>query len=159
MSLRKSPTLTPARLEANRRSSRKSTGPRTARGKSQSRMNSLRTGQRSRFMHDLYLTLFYAPPYSVDRVARAILTPEQAAHPLFAETVAMFREAEIAVVLEQREILARVESHKSLEDGVSGRRPAGAECAPSVGSRGRHGNPYGPQKEVFLKMRAKSECY
>ena len=44
MSLRKSPTLTPARLEANRRNAQKSTGPRTARGKSQSRMNSLRTG-------------------------------------------------------------------------------------------------------------------
>ena len=79
MSLRKSPTLTPARLEANRRSSRKSTGPRTARGKSQSRMNSLRTGFRSRFLHDLYLTLFYAPPYAVDRVARAVLTRSQAA--------------------------------------------------------------------------------
>jgi hypothetical protein len=45
-----------------------------------------------------------APPCSVDRVAQALPTPEQAAHPLFAETVDMFREAEIAVVLEQREI-------------------------------------------------------
>ena len=33
MSLRKSPTLTPALLEANRRNARKSTGPRTARGR------------------------------------------------------------------------------------------------------------------------------
>jgi hypothetical protein len=62
-------------------------------------------------------------------VARAILTPEQAAHPLFAETVDMFRQAEIEVVLGQMEILARVESRKSLEDGGAGRRPAGAEGA------------------------------
>ena len=44
MSLRKSPTLTPARIEANRRNAEQSTGPRTARGKAQSRMNSLRRG-------------------------------------------------------------------------------------------------------------------
>ena len=50
MSLRKSPTLTPARIEANRRNAQKSTGPRTARGKGQSRMNSLRTGERSRLL-------------------------------------------------------------------------------------------------------------
>ena len=68
--LRKSPTRTEAFLAANRRNALKSTGPRTARGKAQTRMNSLRTGFRSRFLHDLYLTLFYAPPYAVDRVAR-----------------------------------------------------------------------------------------
>jgi len=134
MSLRKSPTLTPARIEGNRSNSRKSTGPRTARGKGQSRMNSLRAGGRSRFMRDLYLTLLDVPPCSADRVARALLTPEQAAHPLFAGTVDMFRQAEIEVVLGQREILAKVESRKSLEDGA-GRRPPGAECAPSAGER------------------------
>jgi hypothetical protein len=74
MSLRKSLTLTPARIEANRRNAEKSTGPRTARGKSQSRMNGLRTGGRPRFMHELYLTLLDAPPCSVDRVARALLS-------------------------------------------------------------------------------------
>ncbi len=74
MSLRKSLTMTPARIEANRRNAEKSTGPRTARGKSQSRMNGLRTGGRSRFMHELYLTLLDAPPYSVDRVAQALLS-------------------------------------------------------------------------------------
>ncbi len=149
MSLRKSPTMTSARIEANRRNAKKSTGPRTARGKGQSRMNSLRTGGRSRFMRDLYLTLLDAPPCSVDRVARALLTPEQAAHPLFAETVDMFRQAEIEVVLGQREILARVESRKSLEDGGAGRRPPGAERAPSAGVSAVR--PRGTQKEFFLK--------
>lgn len=104
MSLRKSPTLTPARLEANRRNAKKSTGPRKARGKRQSRMNSLRTGVRSRFLRNLNVTLLNAPPCAVDRVAGEILTPELAAHPLFAETVDIFREAEIAVALEQRRI-------------------------------------------------------
>ena len=98
MSLRKSPALTPARLEANRRNAQKSTGPRTARGKSQSRMNSLRSGTRSALHENFFLLLLDAPPCSVDRVARALLTPEQAAHPLFAETVEMFRRAESEVV-------------------------------------------------------------
>jgi hypothetical protein len=49
MSLRKSPTMTPARLEANRRNAQKSTGPRTARGKAQSRMSGLKHGGRSSF--------------------------------------------------------------------------------------------------------------
>jgi hypothetical protein len=96
MSLGKSPTLTPARLEANRRNARKPTGPRTARGKAQSRMNSLRslmwcgTGQGGSRPAPT------CPPDAVDRAARATLTPEQAAHPLLAETVDIFREAEIS---------------------------------------------------------------
>ena len=51
MSLRKNP-MTPARLQANRRNSQKSTGPRSARGKSQSRLNRLRGGGRSRLYED-----------------------------------------------------------------------------------------------------------
>ena len=98
MALRKSPTMTPARLEANRRNARKSTGPRTARGKSQSRMNSLRTGGRSALHANFFLLLLDAPPCVVDLVARALLTPEQAAQPLFAETVDMFRQAESEMV-------------------------------------------------------------
>ena len=47
-------------------------------------------------------TLAYAPPCAVDETARAALTPEQAAHPLFAELVEMFRQAEIQVALEYR---------------------------------------------------------
>ncbi len=102
MSLRKSPTLTPARLAANRRNALKSTGPRTAQGKAQSRMNGLRHGGRSHFYLGLWKALFEAPPCSVDRTARAILTPELAAHPQFRRVVDMFRQAEIEVVTERR---------------------------------------------------------
>jgi hypothetical protein len=94
MSLRKSPTLTPARLQANRSNARKSTGPRTARGKAQSRLNSLRKGRRSALHRKFVELMLWAPPCSVDRTAQALLTPEQAAHALFAEMVEMFRHAE-----------------------------------------------------------------
>ncbi len=96
MSLRKNP-LTPARLEANRRNAQKSTGPRTARGKSQSRLNRLRNGGRSRLYEDLLKALVDAPPCKVLETARAILTPAQVSHPLFAELVRIFCEAEAGV--------------------------------------------------------------
>jgi hypothetical protein len=102
MSLRKSPTMTPARLEANRRNARKSTGPRTARGKGWSRLNSLRTGARSSLYHGLWRALWDAPPCQMAITARSTLTPQLAAHPLFAELVDLFVEAEIAVVEESR---------------------------------------------------------
>ncbi len=85
MSLRKSPTLTPARIEANRRNAEQSTGPRTARGKAQSRMNSLRRGWSSPSFRNLWFALLEAPPCAAADTARAILTPEQAAHPKFTE--------------------------------------------------------------------------
>ena len=44
MSLRKSPTLTPASLAARRQNSNKSTGPRTPAGKQVSRFNALKHG-------------------------------------------------------------------------------------------------------------------
>ena len=47
MSLRKSPTLTLALLASNRRNAKKSTGPRTARGKAWSWLNRFRDGMRS----------------------------------------------------------------------------------------------------------------
>ena len=53
MPLRKPFTVSPARIEANRRNAQKSTGPRTARGKVQSRMNGLRDGGRSPLYRDL----------------------------------------------------------------------------------------------------------
>jgi hypothetical protein len=147
--------MTPARLEANRRNAQKSTGPRTARGKAQSRMNSLRTGGRSRFTHDLNRALFDALPCSVDQVAGALLTPEQAAHPLFSAAVDTFRQAEIEVVWEQKRISARFAS-PTAPGGGAGRRPAGTECAPSSGPSGRRGDPDGI---LILKLRAKPECY
>ena len=97
-------TMTPARLEANRRNARKSTGPRTARGKSQSRMNGLRRGSRSRLYHDLLLALSNAPPGAIAKTARATLTPAQAVHPMFAELVEIFRQSEIEVGLHFRRL-------------------------------------------------------
>jgi hypothetical protein len=104
MLLRKS-TMTPARLEANRRNAQKSTGPRTARGKSQSRLNGLRRGSRSRFYNDLLLALSNAPPGGIEKTARAVLTPAQGAHPLFAQLVEIFRQSEIEVGRHYRSLL------------------------------------------------------
>ena len=84
MFLRKSPTMTPARLAANRLNAQHSTGPRTARGKAQSQMNGLRGGGRSPVLRNLVGALLQAPACAVDRTAPEVLTPEQAAHSLFA---------------------------------------------------------------------------
>jgi hypothetical protein len=112
MSLRKFPTLTPARLVANRRNARKSTGPRSAWGKAWSRLNGLRSGTRSVLYRDLVLGLLYAPACAVDRTARALLSPEEAAHPLFSEFVDLARRAEIEVVCESRWAGALAESSR-----------------------------------------------
>jgi hypothetical protein len=112
MSLSKPRTVSPARIAANRRNAQKSTGPRTAQGKAQSRMNGLREGNRSRYYLNLMLTLLKAPPCSVDKTAKAILTPEQAVHPLFADLVETFRQAEAEVVEETRELYAKLEASK-----------------------------------------------
>ena len=94
MSLRKFP-ITPARLEANRRNARKSTRPRTARGKSQSRLNGLRSGSRSRLLNDLMQALVDAQPGRVLETARAVLTPAQLRHPLFIGLVEIMYRAEL----------------------------------------------------------------
>ena len=75
MSLYKSFTLTPARIEANRRNAQRSTGPRTPRGKAQSRMNGLRNGVRSTLDHDLMQALLDALPGAVDKAVRTPITP------------------------------------------------------------------------------------
>ncbi len=147
MSLRKSPTLTPARLAANRRSALKSTGPRTAQGKGQSRMNGLRHGGRSRFYQGLWRALFEAPPCAVDGTARAILTPELAAHAQFRRVVDMFRQTEIEVVTgrraaEEREVraplryaLARQDAQANSSYSAAG-VPARTVAPPRKGSPG-----------------------
>ena len=94
MSLRKSPTLTPALREANRRNARKSTGPRTARGKAQTRLNSLRSGGRSRIFRDLKLGLLFAPIGRVEQRAHELLTAEMAWHPLLREQAEIIIQAE-----------------------------------------------------------------
>jgi hypothetical protein len=52
MSLRKPPTIAPARIEANRSNAQKSTRPRTVRGKAQVRFNALKTGVHSQLYWD-----------------------------------------------------------------------------------------------------------
>ena len=87
MSLRKSPTLTPALLAANRRNAQKATGPRTERGKNWSRVNRLRSGMRSRPFQRLMDAVLAAMPGEVRQTARALLPPYLAQHPLYIEFV------------------------------------------------------------------------
>lgn len=111
VSLRKSPTMTPARLAANRRNARKSTGPRTARGKAQSRMNSLRSGGRSAHLRNLVLALLEAPPGLVAATAQQVLASEQMVHPLFTGVVEIARQAEIEVAEDYSGMLERAEKN------------------------------------------------
>ena len=109
MLLRKFP-MSPARLEANRSNARKSTGPRTARGKSQSRLNGLRSGSRSRLYADFLLALLDVPPGAIIKTARTVLTPAQAAHPLFAQLVSLFVESQSESGLHYRKLLGEEDS-------------------------------------------------
>jgi len=102
MSLRKPYELSPVRLAANRRSARQSTGPRSARGKAQSRLIRLRDGSRSRLYQDLLWELIDAPPAAVPRTARRTMTPQLAGQPLFADLGRIFCQAEAEVTLTGR---------------------------------------------------------
>jgi len=102
MSLLERRVSSPARIAANRRNAQKSTGPRSARGKAQSRLNRLRNGGRSRLYQDLMWRLMDAPPGAVARTARVATTPELAVHPLFAELAQVFCRAEVEVALSRR---------------------------------------------------------
>ena len=102
MSLVKSPTMTPAKLAANRRNARKSTGPRTARGKAQARLNGLRNGPASRLYHDVMLLLMRTPPDQLERTARRVLTPKEAKSKLYRDLIKMIHEADFALAMERR---------------------------------------------------------
>jgi hypothetical protein len=102
MSLRKPPTMTPARLEANRRNARKSTGPRTTRGKAQARLNGLGRGPRSSFYYDFMMLLMETPSHELQRTAREILTPEEADSRLVKGLLRMIHHADLALVMELR---------------------------------------------------------
>ena|SRR5215469_10604551 len=84
-------TVTPDRLAANRRAARKSTGPRTAAGKSRSCLNALRGGCRSKTIELLLEVLSEAPPGGVLRMARQKMTPAQLSLPTVASTLNLFR--------------------------------------------------------------------
>jgi hypothetical protein len=90
--------MTPARLEAHRRSAQKSTGPRTARGKAQWRMNARKNGRRSSLHRQLLIALLNAEPGEIEAAAQSVLTPEQPRHPLFAQELEIAREAEIGLI-------------------------------------------------------------
>ena len=94
MPLRKSPTRPSALLEANRRNARKSTGPRTARGKAQTRMNALRSGEHSRLRRDLWMGLLNAPPGRVEVWAQSLRTPETAWNQHLRQVVEIIMQAE-----------------------------------------------------------------
>ena len=100
MSLCKSPTLTPALLASNRRNAKRSTGPRTARGKAWSRLNHLREGWRSPEYFGFVTALFNAAPGRVETTARALV--HTAIHPLFAEFAEIGVQAEINTGSERR---------------------------------------------------------
>ena len=109
MSLRKSPTLTPARLASTRRNARKSTGPRTAQGKAWSRLNSLREGWRSPDYIKFLVALIDAPPGRVAMTARALLNSRPVNHTLFLEAAELAVQVEIDICEESRRFAAHPE--------------------------------------------------
>ena len=102
MSLRKSPTITEARLEANRRNARKSTGPRTAEGKARSRMNGLKYGNRSSEFQRTFDALADADPGAILRVGDSCLTRAQKSYPAYRNLIELFTAAEIWTIEDWR---------------------------------------------------------
>ena len=88
MSLLKPRVVTPARLAANRRNAQQSTGPRSARGKAQSRLNGLRHGFCSPAYRQFWRALLEAPPgYPVGNTVCTLLTPEESCHSVYANLI------------------------------------------------------------------------
>jgi len=102
MSLRRSPTLTPALLAANRNNAKKSTGPRTARGKAAIRWNGLRTGNSCPEYLNFFTALLNASPQMMGGVARALSDANLRLHPLFREAAELAVQAEALVCADQR---------------------------------------------------------
>ena len=102
MSLRKSPTLTPALLASNRQNAKQSTGPRTAQGKAWSRLNHMRHGAYSPEYINFVEALLHAPPGRMAVTAQALLDSKPALHPVFAEIAEIFVWAEIDICEESR---------------------------------------------------------
>ena len=119
MSLLKPRILSPAQLAASRANALKSTGPKTARGKAQSRLNALRTGRHSPTYLNLFDVLMDAPPGAICRTAVAALSPEEARHDVFAELVAIFQKADI----ETSQSFARSHAWLEAQKKKAGRRP------------------------------------
>jgi hypothetical protein len=101
MSLRKSPTRTPALLASNRRNAQKSTGPRTARGKAWSRLNRFRHGMRSPQYVSFFMALYNAPLGEVSTTVRALLSPMPVIPSTFLETARDAMQADIEICRER----------------------------------------------------------
>jgi hypothetical protein len=95
MSLRKSPVLTPALLAANRQNSKRSTGPRTARGKAWSRLNRMRHGARSPEYIQFFKALFDAPDGRMTAHAQTLLASMPVVHPVYWELADLMLQVEI----------------------------------------------------------------
>ena len=102
MSLRKSPTRTPALLAANRRNAQKSTGPRTRRGKAWSRLNHLKHGMDSPEFLKFCYALLIAAPGQVGLTAEALLRTKGVRHRLFVERAELAVQTEIRLCEEAR---------------------------------------------------------
>jgi hypothetical protein len=102
MSLRKSPTLTPALLASNRLNAGKSTGPRTARGKAWSRLNHLQDGMHSPEYISFLKALLHSPPCRVRVTAEALLWAKPVIHSLFRELAELGVQIEIDLCNESR---------------------------------------------------------
>jgi len=88
MSLRKSPTVNSAALAANRRNATRSTGPRTAAGKSRARRNALRHGRRA--ASDVSCETMLAlgeNPEEFENLYQTLLRAYEPADPLWAKLV------------------------------------------------------------------------
>jgi hypothetical protein len=119
MSLLKPRVVTPARRAANRRNAQKSTGPRTARGKAQSRLNGLRHGFCSPAYRRFRLALLEASPgYPVANTVRAMLTPQESCHPVYADLIDVHFEME----MEDRAYLQRVRGQRARRAGRDSER-------------------------------------
>ena len=110
MSLLKPRVITPARRAAHRRNAQKSTGPRTARGKAQSRLNGLRHGFCSPAYRQFWLALLEAPPgYPVAKTVVDMLTPEQSCQPVYADLI----DVHFAMEMEDRAYAQRVRRRRA----------------------------------------------
>jgi hypothetical protein len=97
MSLRKSPTLTPALLASNRQNAKQSTGPRTAQGKAWSRLNRLRNGWRSQEYMDFVMALQFAPPGRMTETAQLLLDSKPAPHRSFVVAAEIGIQADLGI--------------------------------------------------------------
>jgi hypothetical protein len=112
MSLRKSPTRTPAFLAANRRNAKKSTGPKSPLGKAWSRWNRLRTGMRSPQYLRFIKAMQQAPPGEVGLAARDELLKIPILHPVYHRALELWTRVERELIAEYRQRAARYRRFK-----------------------------------------------